>query len=83
VRDEAETPHYFGMVGSSTSHPTARVEYALRADDLLAEPQVRRVMEYYLAVRLRRAAAAQSASVPTPTVRSARPSLPARMPPGN
>ena len=35
-------------------NPTARVEYALRADDLLTEPQVRQIMEYYLAVRMRR-----------------------------
>ena len=35
LRDETETPHYFGLVQSSTSHPTARVEYALRSDDLL------------------------------------------------
>ena len=34
--------------------PTARVEYALRADELLSEPQVRQIMEYYLAVRMRR-----------------------------
>jgi len=59
LRDETETPHYFGLVGSSTSHPTARVEYALRSDDLLSEPQVRQVMEYYLALRMRRLAAAQ------------------------
>jgi hypothetical protein len=35
-------------------HPTARVEYALRADEFFTEPQVRQVMEYYLAVRMRR-----------------------------
>ena len=54
LRDETETPHYFGLIQSSTSHPTARVEYALRSDDLLNEPQVRQVMEYYLALRMRR-----------------------------
>jgi transcriptional regulator with XRE-family HTH domain len=54
VRDEADTPQYFGLLASSTSHPTARVEYALRSDDVLAEPQVRQVMEYYLALRMRR-----------------------------
>jgi hypothetical protein len=31
-----------------------RVEYALRADEALSEPQVRQIMEYYLAVRVRR-----------------------------
>jgi hypothetical protein len=35
-------------------NPTARVEYSLRADDTLGEAQVRQVMEYYLAVRMRR-----------------------------
>jgi transcriptional regulator with XRE-family HTH domain len=59
LRDETETPQYFGLVQSSTSHPTARVEYALRSDDLLSEPQVRQVMEYYLALRMRRLAAAR------------------------
>jgi hypothetical protein len=39
---------------ASNTNPTARVEYSLRADDLLSEAQVRQVMEYYLAVRMRR-----------------------------
>jgi transcriptional regulator with XRE-family HTH domain len=59
LRDETEAPQYFGLVGTAVSHPTARVEYALRADDLLSEPQVRQVMEYYLALRMRRLAAAR------------------------
>ena len=42
------------MVASGPTNPTARVEYALRADELLSEPQVRQIMEYYLAVRMRR-----------------------------
>jgi transcriptional regulator with XRE-family HTH domain len=68
LRDETETPHYFGVVATSTSHPTARVEYALRSDDLLSEPQVRQVMEYYLALRMRRLAAArQNGGVSTGT----------------
>ncbi len=55
IRDDADAPQYLGLV-SNASHvnPTARVEYALRADDTLGEPQVRQVMEYYLAVRMRR-----------------------------
>ena len=56
IGDEADTPKYFGLVGSTTTNPTARVEYALRADDYLNEAQVRQVMEYYLAVRMRRLA---------------------------
>jgi transcriptional regulator with XRE-family HTH domain len=54
LRDDADTPAYLGLVSSTTTNPTARVEYALRADELLSEPQVRQVMEYYLAVRMRR-----------------------------
>jgi transcriptional regulator with XRE-family HTH domain len=54
LRDEADTPQYFGLVATATANPTARVEYSLRADDYLSEPQVRQVMEYYLTVRLRR-----------------------------
>ncbi len=54
LRDDADTPQYLGLVAAGAANPTARVEYALRADDLLSEPQVRQVMEYYLAVRMRR-----------------------------
>jgi hypothetical protein len=41
-------------VAGGSANPTARVEYALRADEFLTEPQVRQIMEYYLAVRMRR-----------------------------
>ncbi len=54
LRDDADTPQYLGLVAAGATNPTARVEYALRADDLLSEPQVRQIMEYYLAVRMRR-----------------------------
>ena len=55
LRDDADAPQYLGLVSSGvTVNPTARVEYALRADDALGEPQVRQIMEYYLAVRMRR-----------------------------
>src|SRR3990172_5220479 len=54
LRDDADTPQYLGLVASGTQNPTARVEYALRADELLNEAQVRQIMEYYLAVRMRR-----------------------------
>jgi transcriptional regulator with XRE-family HTH domain len=54
LRDDADTPQYLGVVAAGNANPTARVEYALRADDLLSEPQVRQIMEYYLAVRMRR-----------------------------
>ena len=54
LRDDADTPAYLGLVSSGTTNPTARVEYALLADEMLSEPQVRQIMEYYLAVRMRR-----------------------------
>jgi len=54
IRDDADAPQYLGFVSSVPTNPTARVEYALRADEALSEPQVRQVMEYYLAVRMRR-----------------------------
>jgi transcriptional regulator with XRE-family HTH domain len=54
LHDDAEPPQYLGLVNAGTANPVARVEYALRADELLAEPDVRQVMELYLSVRLRR-----------------------------
>ncbi|HEU4673624.1 MAG TPA: helix-turn-helix transcriptional regulator [Candidatus Limnocylindrales bacterium] len=54
LHDDADTPAYLGIVSTPQANPTARVEYALRADELLSEAQVRQVMEYYLAVRMRR-----------------------------
>lgn len=65
LRDDADSPQYFGLIANSGSHPTARVEYALRADDLLNEPQVRQVMEYYLALRMRRLATRQPGTGPS------------------
>ncbi len=62
ILDEADTPKYFGMVAAA-SHPTASVEYALRADDSLTEAQVRQVMDCYLALRLRRLALPQNGPV--------------------
>jgi len=51
--EQDDGPQYLGVLGSATQNPTARIEYALRADDALNEPQVRQIMEYYLAVRMR------------------------------
>jgi transcriptional regulator with XRE-family HTH domain len=51
-------PQYLGLIGGGVQNPTARVEYSLRADEALSEAQVRQVMEYYLAVRMRRVGAA-------------------------
>ena len=65
LRDDADTPQYLGLVASGATNPTARVEYALRADELLSEPQVRQIMEYYLAVRMRRFGRAFQPSEPS------------------
>jgi len=54
IREDADTPQYLGLVTSGSPNPTARVEYSLRADEALGEPQVRQIMEYYLTVRMRR-----------------------------
>ena len=54
LRDEDDGPQYLRLVGAPSQNPTARVEYALRADDVLSEAHVRQVMEYYLAIRRRR-----------------------------
>jgi transcriptional regulator with XRE-family HTH domain len=64
LRDDADTPQYLGLVASGAANPTARVEYALRADELLSEPQVRQIMEYYLAVRMRRYGRAYPSGTP-------------------
>ena len=69
LRDDADTPQYLGLVASGATNPTARVEYALRADELLSEPQVRQIMEYYLAVRMRRFGRAFQPSEPNSTNR--------------
>ena len=74
IRDDADAPQYLGLVsGGATMNPTARVEYALRADETLGEAQVRQVMEYYLAVRMRRYARPVA-----PTARPTYPPMPAR-----
>ena len=54
IHDDTDTPGTLGVVSFGSQNPTARVEYSLRADESLTEPEVRQVMEYYLAVRLRR-----------------------------
>ena len=66
LRDDADTPQYLGLVAAGSTNPTARVEYALRADELLTEPQVRQIMEYYLAVRMRRYGRTFQPSDPAP-----------------
>jgi transcriptional regulator with XRE-family HTH domain len=53
LSEDDDGPQYLGLMNAGTQNPTARVEYALRADEALSEAQVRQVMEYYLAVRIR------------------------------
>jgi transcriptional regulator with XRE-family HTH domain len=54
IREDSDTSVALGVVSMGPQNPTARVEYSLRADEALSEPQVRQIMEYYLAVRVRR-----------------------------
>ena len=63
IRDDADAAAALSVVSVGPQNPTARVEYALRADEALSEPQVRQIMEYYLAVRLRRFSRAYAPSV--------------------
>jgi transcriptional regulator with XRE-family HTH domain len=65
LREDADTAQYLGLVAAGAVNPTARVEYALRADEMLSEPQVRQIMEYYLAVRMRRFGRAFQPAEPT------------------
>ena len=48
---EVDVGQHFDVSAATESHPTARVEFALRADGLLSPLQIRGVMKYYLAVR--------------------------------
>ena len=78
IREDADTSTALGVVSVGPQNPTARVEYALRADEVLTEPQVRQIMEYYLAVRMRRYArpvnpAARQGLPDRPIVRSTTP----------
>jgi transcriptional regulator with XRE-family HTH domain len=61
IHDDAEPTQYLGLVSAGTTNPAARVEYALRSDELLSEPDVRQVMEIYLSIRLRRFGRARAA----------------------
>jgi transcriptional regulator with XRE-family HTH domain len=47
--------------------PTARVEYALRSDDLLREAEVREIMNVYLAARRRRSRGVDTSARVGPT----------------
>jgi transcriptional regulator with XRE-family HTH domain len=54
LREDQEPTQYLGALQPGPSNPVARVEYSLRADEVLDEVDVRAIMEAYLAARLRR-----------------------------
>jgi hypothetical protein len=54
IREESDGPAYFATQGARQLQPTARVEYALRGDDVLSEADVRGLMQTYIALRGRR-----------------------------
>jgi len=54
IREESDGPAYFATQGARQLQHTARVEYALRGDDLLSEADVRGLMQTYIALRGRR-----------------------------
>ena len=54
IRDDNEGPAYFASLAARQLLPTARVEYALRADDALTEHDVRELMQAYIGTRTRR-----------------------------
>ncbi|MGZ6256632.1 MAG: hypothetical protein ACXWMB_06415, partial [Candidatus Limnocylindria bacterium] len=51
IREESDGPAYFATQSARQLQPTARVEYALRGDDLLSEADVRGLMQTYIALR--------------------------------
>jgi len=54
IHDESEGPSYFASQANRQLLPTARVEYALRGDEVLTENDVRELMQAYISVRGRR-----------------------------
>jgi transcriptional regulator with XRE-family HTH domain len=62
---EPDTAEYFERIPQETVFPARQVEHALRADELLDDDQVRRVMMIYLEARRRPQASAPSPSAPT------------------
>ncbi|HEX6474718.1 MAG TPA: helix-turn-helix transcriptional regulator [Candidatus Limnocylindria bacterium] len=54
IHDEGDGPAYFASQSARQLLPTARVEYALRGDEILTEADVRELMQAYIGVRSRR-----------------------------
>ena len=76
IHEDTDTPGAIGVVSFGSQNPTARVEYSLRADESLTEAEVRQVMEYYLAVRLRRYSRPVVAPEPITSVAPVAPVIP-------
>ncbi|HLE58888.1 MAG TPA: helix-turn-helix domain-containing protein [Candidatus Limnocylindria bacterium] len=54
IGEEDDGPAYFASMSARQQLPTARVEYALRGDDLLSEGDVHDLMQVYISHRTRR-----------------------------
>jgi transcriptional regulator with XRE-family HTH domain len=61
---DEESAAYLAIMAAGNRNPAARVEYALRADDYLSDPDVRLLMDHYLALRARRMNRAQGLDRP-------------------
>ena len=70
IREESDGPAYFATQSAHHMQPTARVEYALRGDDLLSEADVRGLMQTYIALRGRRLRDTSNGADLDPTVGS-------------
>ena len=78
IRDDADTSTALGVVSVGPQNPTARVEYALRADEALSEPQVRRRYRWQAWGPRGPPASALRPPGPWPSRQDARPGLPPR-----
>ena len=54
IREQSDGPSDFASLSNRQMLPTARVEYALRGDDVLSEADVRELMQTYVALRSQR-----------------------------
>jgi len=54
IHEQSDGPAYFASQTGRQLQPTARVEYALRGDEMLVESDVRDLMQAYIGVRSQR-----------------------------
>ena len=54
IHEQSDGPAYFASLTGRQLLPTARVEYALRGDEMLIESDVRDLMQAYIGVRSQR-----------------------------